>query len=70
MTVVIACRPCGTDPIKLGNTPAMHEYTGSVHNGDVCEVRNIYRDSGRYFYQLACTNGQMGWIDGEYLDLR
>jgi hypothetical protein len=70
MTVVIACEPCGPDPIKLGNTPAMQEYTGSVTNGDVCTVRDIYRDAGRYFYLVLCSSGQTGWIDGKYLDLR
>ena len=70
MTVVIACDPCGSDPIKLGNTPAMKDYVGSVYNGDVCTVSSTYRDAGRYFYLVVCASGQTGWIDGKYLDLR
>lgn len=70
MTVVIACDPCGSDPIKLANTPAMQEYVGSVYNGDVCTVSSTYRDAGRYFYLVVCASGQTGWIDGKYLDLR
>ena len=69
MTVVIACEPCGSDPIKLGNTPSMQDFVGSVSNGDVCTVRDIYRESGRYFYLVLCASGQTGWIDGQYLDL-
>jgi hypothetical protein len=69
MTVVIACDPCGSDPIKLGNTPEMQEYSGSVYNGDVCTVSSTYRGGGTYFYLVVCASGQTGWIDGEYLDL-
>jgi hypothetical protein len=69
MTVVVACDPCGSDPIKLGNTPAMKQYTGSVHNGEVCTVSSTFRDAGRYFYLIVCASGQTGWIDGKYLDL-
>jgi hypothetical protein len=70
MTVVIACQPCGSDPIKLGNTPAMQEYSGSVYNGEVCTVSNTYRDAGRYLYLVVCSSGETGWIDGKHLDLR
>jgi len=69
MTVVIACDPCGSDPIKLSNTPAAKDYVGSVYNGDVCSVSSTFRDAGRYFYLVVCASGQTGWIDGKYLDL-
>jgi hypothetical protein len=70
MIVVIACRECGTDPIKLSNTPNNQDYIASVHNGDMCQVADTYRDAGRYFYLVNCSSGAYGWIEGKYLDLR
>jgi hypothetical protein len=70
MTVVIACRECGSDPIKLSNTPNHQDYIASVQNGEVCQATDTYRDAGRYFYLVTCSSGGYGWIEGKYLDLR